>query len=77
MIRQAKLIPAYVILGIWSLFTIALVAAVVLSSLSTTKEIFTGSLLASGFHFENFVTAWKMWNIRSQNILRLAVQVRS
>ena len=63
MVRQAKLIPAYVILGIWSIFTIALVAAVVLSSLSTTKEIFTGSLLASGFHFENFVTAWKAQNV--------------
>jgi len=60
---QTKLIPGYIILGVWCLFTIALVAMVILSSLSTTQEIFTGNLLASGLHFENFVTAWKAQNI--------------
>jgi N-acetylglucosamine transport system permease protein len=48
---------AYLILGGWTLFVIYAVGWIFVSSLSTTKEIFTGNLLDSGFHLENYVTA--------------------
>lgn len=48
---------AYLILGGWTLFVVYAVGWIFISSLSTTREIFTGNLLDSGFHFENYVTA--------------------
>jgi N-acetylglucosamine transport system permease protein len=48
---------AYLILGGWTLFVAYAVGWIFVSSLSTTREIFTGNLLDSGFHFENYVTA--------------------
>lgn len=48
---------AFVILGLWALFVFYAVGWIVLSSLSTTREIFTNSLLASGLHFDNYVKA--------------------
>ena len=60
---QIRLIPGYIILGVWCIFTILLVGSVLLASLSTTPEIFNGELLKSGLHFENFAVAWKAQNI--------------
>ncbi len=48
---------AYLILGAWTLFVIYAVGWIFVSSLSTTREIFTGNLLDSGLHFDNYVTA--------------------
>ena len=48
---------AYLILGIWTLFVFYAIGWIVVSSFSTTREIFTNNLLASGLHFENYVTA--------------------
>jgi len=48
---------AYLILGGWTLFVVYAVGWIFVSSLSTTREIFTGNLLDSGFHFENYITA--------------------
>lgn len=46
----------YYLLGIiWSLFTIFMIGWVIAASFSTTKEIFTGKLLSSGLHFENYI----------------------
>ena len=59
--REAKFLPGYILCGIWVAFTVLLVGWVMLASLSTTKEILGGKLFAfeSGFHWENYVNAWK------------------
>lgn len=56
--KELRLLPGYLILTIWIAFTTVLIGWIVLASLSTTKEIFTNKLLASGFHFSNYVKAW-------------------
>lgn len=58
--REAKLIPGYIILILWVLFTVVLLGWVFGASFSTTKEIYKGTALQfqSGFHFENYVKAW-------------------
>lgn len=61
--KQKALIPAYIILGLWTLFTIAIVVLVIMASLSTTPEIFKGQLLKSGLHINNFIQAWELQNI--------------
>lgn len=48
---------AYLILGGWALFVFYAIGWIVVSSFSTTREIFTNDLLASGWHFENYLTA--------------------
>jgi len=48
---------AYLTLGIWTLFMVYAVGWLILASLSTTREIFTNHLLASGLHLENYVKA--------------------
>lgn len=59
--EQAKLkrmlfrLPGYVLVIIWVSFTYFVLGWIILASLSTTKEIFTGKLLASGLHFSNYV----------------------
>ncbi|MEG2371979.1 MAG: carbohydrate ABC transporter permease, partial [Hydrogenoanaerobacterium sp.] len=59
--KEAILAPGYIITGLWVLFTFMLIGWIFLASLSTTREIFTGNIFAfeSGFHFENYVKAWK------------------
>ncbi|AIQ24898.1 MULTISPECIES: carbohydrate ABC transporter permease [unclassified Paenibacillus] len=44
----------YVPLVVWLIFTIIIFGYAFLASLSTTREIFTNKLLASGFHFSNY-----------------------
>ena len=50
-------LPAYIILGAWSLFVIFVLGWILAASLSSTREIFTNTLLQSGFHWENYVKA--------------------
>lgn len=66
--KEARLLPGYIIVLIWVLFTFILLGWVVCASLSTTKEIFAGDVgkFLSGFHFENYVKAWN-----SQNVSRI------
>lgn len=49
----------YIPLILWVLFWGAALGWILLASLSTTREIFSNSLLSSGFHLENYVNAWK------------------
>ena len=58
--RLAK-IPGYALLTIWTVFTVMLIGWVVFASLSTSSEIFSDHMFAfkTGFHFENYVKAWK------------------
>ena len=56
--KELRLAPGYIILLLWISFTFILLGWVLLASFSTTKEIFSNQLLASGPHFENYVKAW-------------------
>jgi N-acetylglucosamine transport system permease protein len=51
----------YLIAGVWVLFTFVLIAWVFFASLSTSGEIFSDHMFKfeSGFHFENYIKAWK------------------
>ena len=48
--------PSYVLLLIWLLFRIITIGWIFLASFSTTREIFTNTLLKSGIHYANY---WK------------------
>lgn len=52
---RAKWIPSYFCLGLWLVFTVVMIGWIILASLSTTGEIFSGELLKSGIHFENYM----------------------
>lgn len=60
---QPKNIPAYVCLGIWLAFTVAMIGWIILASLSTTSEIFSNDLLGSGLHFENYARVMEKHNL--------------
>lgn len=50
-------LPGYAIVGVWCVGTFFILGWIILASLSTTREVFSGTLLASGLHFENFAKA--------------------
>jgi N-acetylglucosamine transport system permease protein len=56
-VKGLSLVPSYLTLALWFLFTVVLVGWIVSASLSTTPEIFSGKLLNSGLHFENYERA--------------------
>lgn len=53
--KQLRLWPGYLLLAVWLLFTVVMIGWIVIASLSTTKEVFDGTLLQSGLHFENYM----------------------
>ena len=59
---QLRLLPGYIILTLWILFTAVLLGWILAASLSTSREIYTGTVLQfeSGFHFENYAAAWNV-----------------
>lgn len=63
--KEVKLLPGYLLLGIWILFTFVMIGWIFAASLSTSKEIYAGEVLkfASGLHFENYATAWATQNV--------------
>jgi N-acetylglucosamine transport system permease protein len=54
---------AYLILVAWTVFAFYAVGWVFLSSFSTTREIFTNTLLSSGIHIEGYVKALTTHNM--------------
>ena len=58
--RLAK-VPGYALLTVWAVFTVMLISCGAFASLSTSSEIFSDHMFAfkTGFHFENYVKAWK------------------
>ena len=50
-------IPGYLLVGLWTLLTFSILGWIIAASLSTTREIFSNQILASGLHFENFTKA--------------------
>ena len=63
--REASLLPGYLIVLIWIVFTAAFLLWILAASLSTSREIFTGSVFKfeSGFHFDNYIRAWTSSNV--------------
>jgi N-acetylglucosamine transport system permease protein len=59
--NQKKLIPAYIFIGLWVVFTFMLIGWVVFASFSTSNEIFSDHMFRfeTGFHIENYAKAWK------------------
>ena len=63
--KEASLLPGYLILTIWVVFTFVLIGWILAASFVTTKEIFKGTSLQfpSGLHFENYIKAWNSQNV--------------
>lgn len=63
--KEAKLLPGYIIVVAWVVFTAVVLFWIFAASLSTSREIFSGAVLefASGFHWENYATAWSTQNV--------------
>lgn len=63
--KEAKLLPGYIIVVAWVVFTAVVLFWIFAASLSTSREIFSGAVLefASGFHWENYATAWNTQNV--------------
>ena len=53
----------YIPLVLWVAFFTVAFGWILLASFSTTREIFSNDLLASGFHFENYTDTWKNFNV--------------
>ncbi len=49
----------YVPLVLWVAFFAVSFGYIFLASFSTTREIFSGEVLSSGVHFENYIDVWK------------------
>ncbi len=63
--KELRLLPGYLIVTVWVLFTAAMLFWIFAASLSTSREIFTGKVLefATGLHWENYKTAWENQNV--------------
>ncbi len=55
--RKVKRVPGYLLVILWTIFIAILFGWVILASLSSTKEIFSGTLLAKGPRWENYYKA--------------------
>ncbi len=63
--KELRLLPGYLILTAWVVFTFILIGWIFAASFATTKEIFKGQALQfpTGLHFENYVKAWLSQNV--------------
>lgn len=59
--NQKRLIPSYIVIITWVVFTFVLIGWVLFASLSTSQEIFSDHMFRfeSGFHFDNYARAWR------------------
>ena len=63
--KELTLLPGYLVLIIWVAFTFIMIGWIFAASFSTAREINKGEIFqfATGFHFENYVNAWKAQNV--------------
>ena len=61
--KQIALIPGYILVGAWVIFTFVLIGWIFRASLSTTAAIFSNKMSTSGIHFENYYNALFLHNI--------------
>lgn len=79
---QRRLIPSYILIATWVVFTFVLIGWVLFASLSTSQEIFSDHMFrfATGFHFDNYVRAWKTQRVSTyfmNSVLYTAVSCTS
>ncbi|MBQ7841476.1 MAG: carbohydrate ABC transporter permease [Lachnospiraceae bacterium] len=55
--KNVKKVPGYLLVILWTVFIAVLFGWLILASLSSTKDIFSGTLLASGVKWENYYRA--------------------
>jgi len=77
--KWASLTPTYVLLGLWSLFTLFSILWVISSSFKTNRELFTTVwTLPKAFDFSGYITAWtavKMGQYTLNSVLVVLVSV--
>ncbi len=63
--KEARLLPGYLIVGVWVLFTAVMLFWILGASLSTSREIYSGQIFKfeSGFHWSNYADAWNVQNV--------------
>ena len=63
--KERRLLPGYIVVIAWIAFTALILFWIAAASLSTSREIFTGTVLefASGIHWENYLSAWTTQNV--------------
>lgn len=63
--KELSLLPGYLFVIVWIAFTAAFLLWILAASLSTSPEIFSGEVFkfATGFHWENYVSAWQSQNV--------------
>ena len=63
--KEARLLPGYLIVGVWVLFTAVMLFWILGASLSTSREIYSGQIFKfeSGFHWSNYADAWSAQNV--------------
>lgn len=63
--KEAAMLPGYIIVTLWIIFTAVVLLWILGASFSTSREIFSGNVFKfeTGFHFENYVNAWKVQNV--------------
>ena len=63
--KEFTLLPGYLIVILWTIFTAVMLFWVLGASLSTSREIFSGKVLefATGLHWENYANAWQSQNV--------------
>ena len=63
--KELRLLPGYLIVCIWVLFTAVMLFWILGASLSTSREIYRGEIFqfASGFHWSNYADAWNAQNV--------------
>lgn len=63
--KEINLLPGYIIVVTWVCFTAIFLLWILAASFSTSREIFSGNVFKfeTGFHFENYVSAWQTQNV--------------
>lgn len=62
-VHRALEVLKYIPLVIWVVFFVFAFGWILLASFSTTREIFSGTLLDSGVHLDNYTNVWKDNNV--------------
>lgn len=63
--KELALLPGYIIVLVWILFTAAFLIWILAASLSSSRDIFSGEVFKfnTGVHFENYAAAWQAQNV--------------
>ena len=63
--KEATMLPGYIIILVWLVFTAAFLIWILAASFSTTPEILQGNVFKfeTGLHPENYALAWSQQNV--------------